>query len=218
MRKVALGFSILFHPLFVPVYALLLLMFVESKPESFLVKDSLFYMDVRFKEVVLILFVIFTILTPLLSMLFFKINKTITSYMLDNQKERLLPLLIIAGYFLLLFGFIHYQLPDYIFPKIIGAIPLGGALTLVIAAIVNLRFKLSLHLLGMGMWCAITFVYFQHQAEYDLRIFLALLLLSGFVASVRLYLKAHSLSEIIVAFVLGFTIQSVIVFLFAYSF
>ncbi|MEO9258185.1 MAG: hypothetical protein ABI207_07375, partial [Crocinitomicaceae bacterium] len=96
-------------------------------------------------------------------------------------------------------------------------IPLGGALTLVIAAIINFRFKLSLHLLGMGMWCGITFVYFQHQAEYELGIFLALLLLSGFIASVRLYLKAHSLSEIIVAFVLGFTIQSTIVFLFAYS-
>ena len=217
MRKVALGLSVIFHPLFVPVYALMLLMLVESKPDSFLVKDSLFYMDVRFKEVVLILFAIFTILTPLLSMLFFKINKSITSYTLENQKERFLPLLIIAGYLLLLFGFVHYELPDYIFPKIIGAIPLGGALTLVIAAIINFRFKLSLHLLGMGMWCGITFVYFQHQAEYELGIFLALLLLSGFIASVRLYLKAHSLSEIIVAFVLGFTIQSAIVFLFAYS-
>lgn len=216
MKKTAQLTSIVFHPLFVPIYALLVLMFVASKPNSFLIKDSLFYMDLGFKKVVLILFAIFTIITPLLSMVFFKINKTISSYTLEKQNERFQPLAITACYLLFLFGFIYYELPKNYFPHIIGAIPLGGAITLALAAVVNYKLKLSLHLLGMGMWCAITYSYFQHQAEYELWVFLTIVFLSGCVATARIYLKAHRYNEIIVAFLLGFIIEYSVIYIFAY--
>lgn len=218
MKVTAQFLSVLFHPIFVPLYVLVLLMFTESQPESFLVNDSLYYIDGSIKFVLLLLYAIFTLITPLLSMVFFKLSNNISDFYLRTQKERTLPLLSTAFYFILLYGFMEYSLPKTVFPRIVTIIPMAAAVVLVVTSILNQRIKLSLHLLGMGMGTATIWVYFVHQSSFQLTFLLVAVLLSGIIATARIYIGAHALKEVGWAFFLSFSIQAILLELFAYVF
>ena len=49
--------------------------------------------------------------------------------------------------------------------------------------------------------------YFQNQLEYNLWFLMFLILVGGLVGSSRLYLKAHSLKEVLFGMVFGFGIE-----------
>ncbi len=66
-----------------------------------------------------------------------------------------------------------------------------------------LNFKSSLHLMGMGslfMYLTCLSVHFEINITLALSI---LILMTGLVASSRLYLKAHSKPELLIGFLVG---------------
>jgi hypothetical protein len=216
MTRIAAFISFVFHPLFTPIYALGTLLFIESKPIGYLVNDSLYYMDTQYKHVLLLLYLIFTVATPLLSMVFLKLNGSISSYYIEKQQERFQPMLLTACYFLFLFGFLFYEIPNSMLPMIVVYIPLGGALILCLGALINRWIKISMHLLGMGAWCAIVYSYYSHQMDVKITLFVFLFLLAGIVASARLFLGAHQQKEVYLAFGLAFFVQFFTLFFFVY--
>ena len=80
-----------------------------------------------------------------------------------------------------------------------------GLLTASIAILVLLfiKFKTSIHLLGMGS-LLLFFIGLSIHFEINITLAIGLLtLLSGLVATSRLYLKAHTVPELLIGFIIG---------------
>lgn len=212
MENLAKIISWVFVPLFMPIYALIILMYIPSR-EGFLINDdSLFFLPNSAKLALLFIFFVFSILAPGVTLLYLKKKNLISTIEIDNRRERLIPLLITAGYCLILYLF--FALSDNLtyLPRYIYGLPLSGFITISLFAWINLYTKISLHACGAGILTGITFAYCAHSISFQFPLLLIAIFISGFVLSARVYLNKHTLAQVIY----GFCGSSVIVFLINY--
>jgi hypothetical protein len=214
MKAVAHFISYIFHPLFIPVYGLAMMMYLPTEPKGFLVHNSLFHYTPAVKYVLLMLFAIFGVIAPGISLLLFKLNKSISSLQLEKQQERTMPIFMMAVYMAALFGFLAYQLPNGVVPRIVPAIALGATIGIGITGFINKYYKISLHLLGMGMWTGAMAGYYQMQEVFPEWVIPAVLLCAGFTGSARLALGAHRPMELLAGFFWGFASLWLTIWLF----
>ncbi len=204
MKQTANFISYLFHPLFVPLYGLAILMYIPSTPKSFLVLDSLYYTSEDIKYVLLFLFGIFGVLAPGISLLLFKHNKTISSLHLEKQEERRMPIFMMSIYMGILFYFLVFHVPESAIPRVVPGIALGAAVGIFITGLANQYIKISLHMLGMGMLTGALYGYFSDQLFFHEWVLPSIFICSGIVATSRLVLGAHNFKELFLGYTLGF--------------
>ncbi len=185
--------STLFLPVLVPLWGLLYffqLPFFTTLPIPYLligVVGSLF----------------FGFLLPVLSYrLLYEFN-VVSNPWLPLKEDRLWPYVLTAlflcggAYFLRN----HHYLPCFYLLLV------AGAAACIVAAIINLKFRISAHLLAMGCWLGcVTHVLtqqFQGIMEHPAGTFSVLLLLCGVVASARLCLEPKTGGRLIAGFVVG---------------
>lgn len=214
MKPVAHFISYVFHPLFIPVYGLALMMYLPTEPKGFLVHHSLYHYSPAVKYVLLMLFAIFGVIAPGISLLLFKLNKSISSLQLEKQQERTMPIFMMAVYMAALFGFLAYQLPNGVVPRIVPAIALGATIGIGASGFINKYYKISLHLLGMGMWTGAIAGYYQMQEVFPEWVIPTILLCAGFTGSARLALGAHRPMELLTGFTWGFASLWLTIWLF----
>ena len=182
--------SFVFHPVLMPTYAILLLLYFSKVFSQF--------MPIEQKTHLINLTLIFTLLLPLLGVFLLKKLKIVSSIYMENQKERKWPLLIaISSYYLLfrMFEFLH------IHPIIIKLV-LGAMLILFLAVIISNFWKISLHMLGIGGVFG-AFLAFQYLFGGKLFLIILLLLCSGLVAYARINENAHTLKQVYLGFLVG---------------
>lgn len=130
------------------------------------------------------------------------LKKDISVYM-QKKEDRRLPLLIAAIFVLLTFYLFSYKF-GYRAPHLIRGYLLGSSSSIILASIINVRFKISLHAMGLGGLTGLLF-FLQGSAFMDMRgIIAAWLILCGIVCWARLYLEAHTLTQIYAGFLAGF--------------
>ena len=182
--------SFVFHPVLMPTYAILLLLYFSKVFSQF--------MPIEQKTHLINLTLIFTLLLPLLGVFLLKKLKIVSSIYMENQKERKWPLLIaISSYYLLfrMFEFLH------IHPIIIKLV-LGAMLILFLAVIISNFWKISLHMLGIGGVLG-AFLALQYLFSGNLFLIILLLLCSGLVAYARINENAHTLKQVYLGFLVG---------------
>ena len=182
--------SFVFHPVLMPTYAILLLLYFSKMFSQF--------MPIEQKTHLINLTLIFTLLLPLLGVFLLKKLKIVSSIYMENQKERRWPLLIaISSYYLLfrMFESLH------IHPIIIKLV-LGAMLILFLAVIISNFWKISLHMLGIGGVFG-AFLAFQYLFGGKLFLIILLLLCSGLVAYARINENAHTLKQVYLGFLVG---------------
>lgn len=206
--------SWLFLPLFTPIYGLLIVLFLPSRPSSFLLMDSLFHYPYEVKMLYLLLFGVFIVLAPGMSLLVLKMNKSISSLSLEAREERSTPIAIMTFYCLVLFLFLIFQENGAMVPNIIKGMAFGGFLSSAIAYLINQRFKVSLHGVGMGALAGFVLMYFIEMEVYSLPVLLVIFILGGLVLTARLFLKAHNLKEVGVGYGLGFLSQIICIYFY----
>jgi len=187
-----------------PVYALLLAMYIPSFEAGFYQKNTLYFLTPELKLAILALFGLFSFLAPSLSLLFLKRSKIISSIEVDQQKERSLPIIITALYAAFFAWFLWNKTPEGILPLQVHLYPLGCFAAIIIALIVNGFEKISLHGLGAGMFLAFIISYYQNQLYYPIAVIFASTILCGLILSSRLYLQKHSLKQVFLGFGIGF--------------
>lgn len=207
-------FSWLFLPLFTPIYGLLIVLFLPSRPSSFLLMDSLYHYPYEVKMLYLLLFGVFIVLAPGMSLLVLKMNKSITSLSLEVREERATPIAIMTFYCLVLYLFLIFQENGAMVPNIIKGMALGGFLSSAIAYLMNKSFKVSLHGVGMGALAGFVLMYFLGMEVYSLPILLAVFILGGVVLTARLFLSAHNLKEVGIGYGLGFLTQIICIYFY----
>ena len=181
--------SFIFHPLLMPLvgvglYFKLTPKFIE--PEIIIIKTYAI--------------IIITILIPLISFFLLKNSGLVKSINLKEVEERKYPLMIqiILIFIIITRVFTKYHHPELYYFFIAVAV---SSLVALILVIVN--FKVSLHQMGIAgvtMFLIALSIHFTENYLFEISLFF---LINGWVASSRLETKSHSISELIIGFIVG---------------
>ncbi len=196
MKILAEVLSWVFLPLLMPVYGLLLAMYVPSNQDYLFNEDSLFFLRDEAKLAILYMFMIFSVIAPGLAFVLLHKWKIITTIDMENQRERNIPMFIMLTFCLILYFLFLVKAQNNILPKYIYALPLSGVFVTVIYTYINRWIKISLHGGGAGILTGFLFAYAVEQAEFRFWILIFAIVASGLTIGARLYLKKHTQTEV----------------------
>jgi membrane-associated phospholipid phosphatase len=197
--------SIVFHPLLLATYWFAFLATVmPAGLEPF--KE-----EAHAKFVFLIFIITFFI--PLLAVGLFKTMNLVSSLMMQDRRERLVPFVFITFLYILITYLFYSQYRISLHDNVLRFMIIIDALVLV-ATIATFFYKLSVHSLAawglVGMLLTLSNIQEDGLLIYPM---LATIVLAGVVMSARLQLGAHTLREVITGSVLGFAVSFVSVLL-----
>jgi len=180
--------SLVFHPIFVPLVGFLLL--YSFSGIALYLPEDIFWLSI-------IVIVQFTILVPLALIYYLYWRNKISSIELSVRSERPLPLFLnllsVSTNFMI---FRYFSFSDII-TNFFGVIVLVSALSMLISAF----YKISLHMLAWGTMAGIIFA-FSVKAGMELHFVLSvILLITGIVATSRLWLNEHNGSHIFLGWI-----------------
>ncbi|MCH6235867.1 phosphatase PAP2 family protein [Cognataquiflexum rubidum] len=194
-QKLALFLSYTFQPLLIPTLIFVFLLF--GIPE---VSASQYYNQ----WFILMMVFVTTFVIPVLSLLTMKLTGNIGSIHLENRDERVFPFSTVS---------LFYGISTYLFylkfeiePVFILAL---SSITICVILLTSITFfwKISAHMTGIAGFLGIIIVIALKNPAFNLVNFLLVgIILSGSVASSRLYLNAHTPIEIFGGFLLGFSV------------
>jgi membrane-associated phospholipid phosphatase len=188
--------STILHPIVLPTLGVFLyFVFVSQSFEK------------RLQLIVLGLVFALTYVVPVLLLLFLKNFGFIKDFQVSTIKERRFPVIfmILLLYFL---GNTIIQIPTI---RNLGILFYGTSLSLTcIYLLFSVKLKSSLHLVSMGNMIGFFLIMTNINSLSMLPIIILLILLSGILASSRLYLKAHTPVELLIGFSLGIVCQFIL--------
>lgn len=190
-KNFAMALSIIFQPIFVPIYSLVILYHADTYITYAVAPDV-------WKFIFIITF-LNTVVFPMGVFYYFLRSGLIQTLHMHTAKERSLPFLSIMVFHLSTFYvFSRIPVPDLFLNLILGA-----ALSVATAFVINLKWKISIHMLGMGgIVGTIIGLILRYQID-AVPLVMALVVLSGLVGYARLRLNAHTQLQVYAGFVLG---------------
>jgi len=214
MKQISTLISWIFLPLFTPIYGLLIVLYFPSQADSFLASESLYMLHPDVKFLFVLLFLVFIVMAPGLSLVVLRLNKTISSLQMEDKEERLTPIAIMTFYCLVLYLFLMFQAENANIPSIIKAMVVGGALAALSSYFITKSFKISLHGMGMGALFGFVYMFSISLVQAPINMLITILMLGGLVMSARLFLKAHTLKEVGAGYLLGFASQVICIYFY----
>jgi membrane-associated phospholipid phosphatase len=186
--------SCFFHPLLLPTFGLFLVFHISELglwSPAFNTRLALYSLTFSL-----------TFVLPLLSILFLYKIKYIPSLELHTREERKLPYLTAAFfYFCQSYLMMHLEVP-----ALIKASMLGATVLIVSTTIVNLFWKISAHMVGIGGLCGMI-IAISSRLQVNLHyLLMGLFILSGLIAFSRLKLNEHTPGQVYGGFLLGILI------------
>lgn len=189
--RLANVFSVLFQPLLIPTYTLLIL-FNLNNYFSLLIPPQV-------RHLILWMVFLITFVLPLLFIFILYKRKIITSINMDKREERIFPLVITALFYLLAYYIVYQANLDVLYLRLF----LGSALLICIALVISVFWKISMHMIGVGGLLG-ALIGIGIAAYIDLTFFVILaVLVSGLTGFARLKLKAHTPWQVYVGFLTG---------------
>ena len=189
MLRVARVTSIVFTPFSIPFLAFLVLFLFSY----------LRIMPILYKGIVLGIVYCFTILTPTITIFLFRKINGFARQELSERKKRYVPILLtIISYVFCLLMLRKLNIPWYMTGIIFVSLVIS-----IICILVNLKWKLSEHMAGMGGIIG-GLVSFSALFSYNPVVWLCLfILIAGILGSARIVLGHHTLGEVLSGFVVG---------------
>ena len=181
--------SAIFTPFSIPFLAFLILFLFSY----------LRIMPIQYKLIVLGVVYCFTILMPTLTIFLFRKINGFSPEDLGERKRRFMPfLLTITSYVFCLVMMHRLNIPWYMTGIILAAL-----IMMVICIVVNLKWKLSEHMAGVGAIVG-GLVSFSALFGYNPVCWLCLfILIAGVLGTARIILQHHTLGEVLVGFAVG---------------
>lgn len=149
--------------------------------------------------VYLVVFITTAFVPAVLSYVMWK-NGTIESLHMEKRSERMYPFIMT----LICYGTAVYVLIRLPVPRLFPFMIAGATLAVLLGFIINFRWKISIHMIGIGGLVGLmySFAYFFHAEVLNVLVVLALL--AGILGTARLISKSHVPSQIYVGFIGGF--------------
>lgn len=191
-RKIANTLSWVLHPFLLPVYLMAVL----------LTMTTFAHYSTQMKFYLMWVVALYAIVIPFLVLGVLHSLGRISSFKVDNRRERWLPLAV---------GIVCYVLCAITFAKIPSAIFLrkfmvAAACCEAMCLVVSLWWKISLHLTGMGAVVALLVVMNIVGVGNMLIPLMVAILAAGALASARLYLGCHNGAQVLAGFCGGFVV------------
>ena len=187
-------------PILMPIYALLVVMYVPSEAINISEGDSLYNLLDQFKLIFLGCYFVFIVVAPAIMYFFMKENKIIKTVQLDDKSERNFPLINMSIFCFILFILLLKISGDAHLPKFLYGLTLSGGIVIGIFIFVNKVIKVSLHATGVGIFTGFIFAYAAEQLNFNIVVLISAILISGIVLSSRLYLEKHTPKELIIGY------------------
>ena len=193
--------TVIFHPLLMPLYGLLI---IFSAPTLF------GFIPFVQKKVIILILMTNNVLLPLSLLPYLKWRRIISTWSLTDRSERIIPMALTSLlYFVTLYIVLKYRIPVFIKTVILSTALLSFAV-----ALINFRWKISIHSTSAGALTALIIV-LSFKMHTPLTIFLIpAILISGLVLSSRLWLNAHSPKEVWLGYLLGIAGMTSILLIF----
>lgn len=192
VRAAARFFSYLFHPVFIPVLVISFMLYQHP---------YLFAGFSRFDKIRVLMqaFVNYSFF-PVVTVLLLKALNFISSFQLDKQKDRIIPL-IACGIWYFWIWYVWRNLPDY--PKASVQLTLAVWISASLALLANIIMKISLHAIAVGvMFCCMILLALNGDANMGLQLSLAFLI-TGITCTSRFIISDHSAAEVYGGLALG---------------
>ena len=201
MHKFHKIISLLFQPLLIPTYAMIMLMNM----------DIFSILPFRWQLIAIIGTFIFTGVLPALPIWLMMKRGEVNDLFISKREERTLPYLFsfMAYVFWALFMWRTLQ-----FPLFIVAMGMGSSVSILIIVLINLKWKISAHAAGIGGLSGAIFGVCYRTAINPLWLLVLVLFISGVVSLSRLELKAHTPGQVLAGYVVGFIMVFTPCFLF----
>ncbi len=193
--------SVVFHPLFMPVYGLLI---IFSAPTLF------GYLPFQVKKLLLLIVMINNVILPFSLMPFFIHRNIISSWTVENRRERIIPLLLTTILYSVT-SFIIFRLPIPLFLK---TFVFSTFFISIIVTVINFWWKISLHSTAAGAIIALVLI-LSFKMFTPLTGYLVISVIAGgLVLSSRLRLNYHNPLQVWMGFLAGFFGLSLFMMLF----
>lgn len=194
-EKFATFISTLFHPLLMPTYGFAVIFLTQNYISTFT--------TLSLKILILSVTFIFTFLLPAINaFILLKMGK-IKSLEMESNEERVVPYTSTALYYFSLF----YLFYNAQFPNVFKILVLGASISIVLTLLINFRWKISAHTIGIGGISGGIFGIVL-RLHIDLHfILMGVILVAGLVGYARLKLNAHTPAQVYIGFLLGFLVE-----------
>tara|TARA_B100000809_G_scaffold168942_1_gene166254 strand:+ start:9896 stop:10501 length:606 start_codon:yes stop_codon:yes gene_type:complete len=200
MKTAAKVISTIFHPLAMPIIGLLIIFNTDSYI-NYAIPSEL-------KKAILFLVGTSTFIIPLLIAVLLLNRKIIQSLDMETQKERIIPYAVTIIFYI----FTLYLLERASVPPIIYNFIIGATLSVMLAFIINIKWKISAHMIGIGGLVGGLFCIALLLEVYITPYIIISLIAAGFIGTSRLILKAHTPPQIYTGFAIGVFCQFIILY------
>ena len=194
--RIAKVLSYITHPILITTYMLAYILFQQNSYLYYTVTPSgrWFFLGIS---------VVLTIIAPLISVGYLVYSKQVTSFYLDNRKERIVPMAITVAYTFGLYYFLQKLSLPPILIAMVGVSIVGVATTLLI----TLLWKISAHMMGIAGFTGVILSLANGTIPTSSTLIILLFILSGMVGSARIKQDSHSLSQVVAGWVLGLSLS-----------
>lgn len=184
MKAFAQLISYIFHPIWMPVYVVLLFWEMDSRVHFYNHSSAWFY--------ILLVVLINSVVIPLLMIWMLKRLGIINSLLMESRKDRIYPFLI-TGIFYVTSWFVFNNLGVL---DLIAYLFIVASLLVFLALIVNIYWKISVHTMSMGALSV--FIIYLTSVHFLTLSWPAyfIVLMSGLVGFARLKLESHSPAQV----------------------
>jgi membrane-associated phospholipid phosphatase len=214
VRFLAKAISIIMHPLFLISYVMFFIMIANP----FLFGFS----GPKLQGLIIISVVTISFMFPMIAILLMKALGLIKSIEMEDKLERIGPLIVTGIFFLWLY--INIRRHDSI-PDAFSFFVLGSTIAVFMGLLLNSFSKISLHTIGVGGFMMgmilLTILFTDALVNFpnpfgvgvirvsQRGIIGLVIIMAGLVGSARLYLKAHTESEIYGGYIVGILSQMI---------
>ncbi len=210
LRYLAYFFSIVFHPLLVLTYMLVILLLVN--PYIFGVNS------IRSSTPLILMIFLSTFFIPAVAVIMLKFLGLISSFEMKDRHERIGPYIITGVLYLWIF---RNVLENPTIPYSYKIFVLGATVGLFLAFFINLFSKISMHAVGMGGLVGmliLTVSFYSYPSfivpieaySFEMKTYTLLMfsiIFSGIVGTSRLFLGSHDINDLYGGFFVGLGTQ-----------
>lgn len=191
MNKIYNLISLVFQPLLMPTFGALLLVNLDIF-DNLSMLTTLIIVGGTF---------LLTGVLPALPILLMLKTGDVHDVFISKREERTIPYLY-AFLSYLIYTFFLYKVIH--FPLFIVAMGIGVSLSILLITLINLKWKISAHLSGIGGLAGAIFGISYRLGYNHLGLLVIVLAISALVALSRIELKAHTPGQTLAGFVIGF--------------
>ncbi len=190
--------SYVLHPLLMPFYAVALILNLNTY--------IAYSVSPQAQRIVLSLVFFTTAVLPVITAIILLQKGFIRSLQLDTLGERRFPFLTTTFYYL----FCYFLLQRMPVPRMLSVMVMGAAVSIFIAWALSYRWKISIHMIGVGGFTGILYALARIINADVLDVILISILISGLLGSARLQVGSHTPAQVGVGFVAGFLCEWVV--------